>query len=167
MKAYKISNLKDFMNKLLLSECFDFFLLQEGAVATYNTFHIDGHILKDFYTKEEQEDGSFCSSEFSLWKNMRTVFFHLVKGKRTPLNFKFVLLLPPSHMQKVLTEGGLSDDQNLLKAFALTVRYDGNTVSVVTGVSTNGFLMDKSFEKLWDHAFEKFMNQNLIAWEEI
>ena len=87
MKAYKISDLKNFMNKLLLSEGFDYFLLEEGTIITYNSFQIDGRIQTDFYTKEEQEVSSLCSYDFSLWKEMRPLCFQLIKGKRTPLSF--------------------------------------------------------------------------------
>ena len=60
MKAYRISDLKNFMNKLLLSDHFDYFLLEEGTIVTANTYRIDGHVQKDFYTKEEQEDKTLC-----------------------------------------------------------------------------------------------------------
>ena len=43
------------MNALLLSEQFDSFLVEEAIITTYNTFHIDGHLVRDFYTNEELE----------------------------------------------------------------------------------------------------------------
>ena len=100
MKIYNISDLKDFMNKLLLSDTFDYFLLEEGTIITANGFQIDGRVRKEFYTKEEQEDENLCPYEFSLWKDIRPLCFQLIKGKRTPLSFKFVLLLMPAHMEK-------------------------------------------------------------------
>lgn len=167
MKAYKITDLKIFMNKLLLSESFDYFLLEEGSILTFNNFQIDGHIQRDFYTKEEQEDSALCSYDFSLWKEMRPLCFQLIKGKRTPLSFKFVLLLLPEQMDKILTSGEWSNHENLLKHFTLTVKYIGNTATLTTGLSTNSFLMDKQPEQLWDHAFRQFMDKNQIVWEEI
>ena len=152
MKAYRISDLKNFMNKLLLTDSFDYFLLEEGTVVTANTFRIDGHIQKDFYTKEEQEDGALC--------------FQLIKGKRTPLHFKFVLLLLPEHMERILADGEFHDHGNLVKAFTLTVKYDGSHVTLITGLSTASFLMDKTPEQLWDHAVQKFLNNKQILWEE-
>lgn len=166
MKAYRITDLKDFMNKLLLSESFDCFLLEEGTIVTYNTFEIDGHIRKDFYTKEEQEDSFLCPYDFSLWRDMRPLCFQLIKGKRTPLNFKLVLLLMPAHMEKIMAGGSYCDALHQLKAYTLTIKYDGNTASLITGISTNAFLMDKTPEQLWDHAFLKFMDKNGITWEE-
>lgn len=167
MKTYQISNLKDFMNKLLLTEAFDCFLLEEGTVVTANTFQIDGHIQKNFYTKEEQEDKTLCPYDFSLWKDIRPLFFQLIKGKRTPLSFQFVLLLFPEHMERILEKGGFQDNGSLVKFFALTIRHDGTNAVLITGLSTNTFLMDKTPEQLWDDAFRKFLNKRLISWEEI
>lgn len=167
MKTYKISHIKDFMNKLLLSDTFDYFLLEEGTVVTANIFQIDGHIQKDFYTKEEQEDGTLCPYDFTLWKDIRPLCFQLIKGKRTPLSFKFVLLLFPVHMQKILEKGEFSDNGSLVKYFTLTVKYDGTNTMLITGLSTNTFLMDKTPEQLWDDAFRKFMDNRQISWDEI
>lgn len=167
MKAYHISDLKNFMNKLLLTDSFDYFLLEEGTIVTANSFQIDGHIQKDFYTKEEQEDEHLCPYDFSLWKDMRPFCFQLIKGKRTPLSFKFVLLLMPEHMAQILTGGDFSDNGNLVKSFTLTIKYDGSHVALITGLSTTSFLMDKTPEQLWDNAFLKFMNNKQIMWEEV
>ncbi len=167
MKAYRISDLKNFMNKLLLSESFDYFLLEEGTILTANTYQIDGHIHKEFYTKEEQADEQLCPYEFSLWKDMRSLCFQLIKGKRTPLSFKFVLLLLPEHMTQILQNGDFVDNGNLVKAFTLTVKYDGTAATLMTGISTAAFLMDKTPEQLWDAAFLKFMENKQIGWEEL
>lgn len=165
MKACKISLLKDFMNKLLLTDIFDCFLLEEGTITTCNTFQIDGRIQKDFYTKEEQENTALCPYPFSLWKDIRPLCFQLIKGKKTPLGFKFVLLLLPEHMSAILTKGGFQDN-GLLKSFTLTVKYDGTAVTMITGTSTSTFLMDKTPDQLWDGAFQRFLDKNGIAWEE-
>ncbi len=49
MIALKITNVKQFMAKLLGGEDFDSFLLEEATISTYNTFMIDGHQNRDFY----------------------------------------------------------------------------------------------------------------------
>lgn len=167
MKAYRISDLKNFMNKLLLSDSFDYFLLEEGTIVTSNVFQIDGHVQKDFYTKEEQEDRTICPYDFSLWKDIRSFCVQIIKGKRTPLSFKFVLLLLPEHMEHILAGGDFHDQGNQVKSFTLTVRYDGSNITLVTGLSTTSFLMDKTPEQLWDNAFARFMDRKQISWEEI
>ncbi len=95
MKAYKIKELKNFMSRLLGSNIFDGFLLAEASISTYNTFFIDGRINKDFFTGDLNNEDALPPYEFSLWQDMRSLCFDLIKGKRTPVSFKFVLHLKP------------------------------------------------------------------------
>ena len=55
MIALQIADIRHFMKKLLLSESFDRFLLLEGSITTFCTFHMDGQLQKTYYTGEEQE----------------------------------------------------------------------------------------------------------------
>ena len=48
MLALQIKEIKPFMAKLLSTETFDSFLLEEAKIQTSNTFIIDGHINKGF-----------------------------------------------------------------------------------------------------------------------
>ena len=47
MIALELTDIKDFMNKLLRSEVFDHFLLQEAVITTGSTININGQITKD------------------------------------------------------------------------------------------------------------------------
>ena len=44
MLALKLTEVKDFMNKLLRSETFDHFLLQEAVIASAANYVIDGRL---------------------------------------------------------------------------------------------------------------------------
>ena len=68
MIALQIQDVKDFMGKLLLQHTFDAFLVVEGSITTYNTFHIDGRLHPDYYTAEEQEALKTSLRSFSLWQ---------------------------------------------------------------------------------------------------
>ena len=67
MVALQIQDIKIFMNKLLLSQTFDNFLLVEGSITTYNTFRIEGRVHKDFFSVEEIEEKNLENRDFSLW----------------------------------------------------------------------------------------------------
>ena len=56
MLALTISDVKDFMNKLLIGEVFDNFSLVEASVTTFNTFTIDGHLQQDFFDTDTVEE---------------------------------------------------------------------------------------------------------------
>ena len=49
MISIEITGIKDFMNKLLGSEAFDSFYLEEATIVPFNTFTIDGHSVLSFY----------------------------------------------------------------------------------------------------------------------
>ena len=53
MLALELTNVKDFMNKLLKSETFDNFLLQEAVITSAASYVIDGHIHDGFFSSEE------------------------------------------------------------------------------------------------------------------
>ena len=48
MIALKITDLRDFTNKLFIREVFDSFWLNQAEITTYNTFSIDGKLHTDF-----------------------------------------------------------------------------------------------------------------------
>lgn len=167
MIALKITNIKQFMGKLLGSEDFDSFLLEEASISTYNTFHIDGHQNRDFYTSEEWEDQSIRPYDFSAWKTMRPICFDLIKGRRTPSAFRFVLHLIPSHINAILQKGDTNVSAEQVKAFVLNIKYDGTGLTLVTGTAFHTFVMDKTPDALWDQAVRRFLSLKSIAYEEL
>lgn len=159
MVGIRITELKDFMGKLLKSECFDSFLLEGASISTAATYTIDGRINKGFYTQEEIADTDCLAHEFLAWKDIRPLCFDLIKGRRTPLGFKFVLNLMPEYMSSLIP------DDTSVKAAVLTIKYDGNVITLVTGISYHTFVLDKSAEQLWDRAVEKFLSKKEITYE--
>lgn len=167
MIALKITNIKHFMGRLLGSEDFDSFLLEEASISTYNTFHIDGHLNREFYSTEEWEDETLRPYDFSMWKTIRPICFDLIKGTHTPSAFRFVLHLIPDHVQSILSKGDTTVTLQQLKAFVLNIKYDGTGLTIVTGTAFHTFLMDKTPDALWDQAVKQFLAKKGIAYEEL
>ena len=164
MIALQITNIKQFMGKLLTSEIFDSFLLEEASISTYNTFLIDGHQNRDFYSREEWEDPSIRPYEFSTWKQIRPICFSLIKGTHTPSAFRFVLHLSPKATASLLEKGETGITMQQLKALVLTIKYDGTTLTLVTGSAFHTFVMDKTVDALWDSALKKFLDSQEISY---
>ena len=162
MQALQITNIKQFMGKLLADTAFDIFLLEEATLATASTFTIDGHINKEFYDANEVESLPY---DFLCWSDVRTLCFDLIKGKRTPLYFKFVFHLKPEHIVKMLERAGSSFDPKLIRALVLTVKYDSEKVILTTGSGFTTFVMDKEPDLLWDQALLKHLSGNGITFE--
>ena len=167
MIALKITNVKQFMGKLLVSEAFDSFLLEEASISTYNTFLIDGHQNRDFYTSEEWDDKEIRPFDFTTWKQIRPICYSLIKGTKTPSAFKFILHLMPDYLASILKEQDTTVTPQQIKALVLTVKYDGTTLTLITGTAFHTFIMDKSVDVLWDNAVKGFLDKREINYEEL
>ena len=167
MIALKITNVKQFMGKLLASEAFDSFLLEEASISTYNTFLIDGHQNRDFYSSEEWEDKEIRPFDFTTWKQIRPICYSLIKGTKTPSAFKFILHLMPDYLASILKEQDTTVTPQQIKALVLTVKYDGTTLTLITGTAFHTFIMDKSVDVLWDNAVKMFLDKREISYEEL
>ena len=152
---------KNCMSHLLLKPTFDEFSLVEGSIVTFNKFTIDGFLQKDFYEEAPEK-------EYSDWKDLRDFCFNIIKGKRTPLSFKFVLSLSKADFEKFLTSNSLDGFRpENIQGLYLNFRYDGTSLQCVTGTSLNMFTLDKSLDNAWDEYVKKFFSKMEIEWEVI
>jgi hypothetical protein len=164
MISVQIQDIKDFMNKLLLKQVFDGFLVVEGSVTTYNTFHMDGHLHPEFYSKEEQEELELDSRRFSRWQDLRPFCLELIRGKHTPLAFRFTLQLSERNTEKLLTQTGSTFTTGDVNGLVLNIRYDSTGLFCTTATSMSLFTLDKSLEQAWDQMVLKFLAQQEISY---
>lgn len=166
MISLRIKNIKQFMVKLLTSEDFDSFLLEEASISTYNTFLIDGHQNRNFYTEKEWEDKEIRPYDFTAWKQIRPICYSLIKGTHTPCAFKFVLHLIPDYVASILKNSDTSVTPMQIKGLVLTIKYDGTVLTLITGMSFHTFVPDKTVDALWDNAIRQFLDKRGIDYEE-
>ncbi len=164
MIALEITSLKPFMNQLLAGDTFDPFLLEEAVISTANTYTIGGHINRDFFPPEDRTPESL-PYEFQPWSDAKGLCFNLIKGKYTPLFFKFVLHLKPEHIQTLLTRENTPVDARDVKALVLSVKYDGSKAVVTTGTAYHTFVMSKEPDMVWDTYVKKYLADKGIAYE--
>lgn len=142
-------NAKTCMAHLLLKPTFHTFSFIEGDVVTFNHFHIDGELYKDFFDEAPDQ-------EYSLWKDVQEYFLQMIRGKRTPLSFKIILSLNPEEFPRFLSEHDLAFSPENIQGLYLNLRYDGKELQCVTGTSTKTFTMDKTLEQEWDKYAHSF-----------
>ena len=157
MIALKLNNPQNFMSHLLLADTFDHFLFIEGEIVTFNTFTIDGYIQKAFY------DSDTPLPEYSFWKNIRELCFSMIRGKRTPLSFKFIFSLSPENISRLIAQNHLDFQADTVQGLYLNIRFENGELSCITGTSLKTFSMDKSLEKTWDSVVQKFFDQKGIV----
>ena len=160
MIALALTDVKECMAKLLLSETFDPFYFIEGELVTFSTFTMDGYLKKDYFNAENAPE-----REYALWKDVREFCFSLIKGKRTPLSFKFVLGLSDSNIEKLLLQQELDFKPQDVRGLYINLKFDGQNLQCITGTAMNLFTMDKSLEQAWDKMVQKFFTQKEIKYE--
>lgn len=152
---------KNCMQHLLLKPTFDSFALIEGEITTYNTFRIDGYIHKNFYEDAPLKD-------YSSWGDLKEFCFHIIRGKRTPLNFRFILSLPKEEFEAFLIDQEIpSLSHSDIQGLYLNFKYDGTNLQCITGTSLNIFTMDKTLENVWDNYARKFFLNKEIDFESL
>lgn len=165
MIALHITSLKQFMNQLLSSDIFDIFLLQEATITGAYTHIIDGTSHLDFYGDDDPATIPTGTYPFILWKSVKGQIFDLIKGKHTPLNFKIVLHLMPEHVPSILAKGSSNISPQQIKAFVLTIRFDGGKTLLTTATAFHSFVMDKEPDKLWDENLQNYLTKKEVLFE--
>lgn len=163
MIALQIADIKMFMKKLLLSDSFDRFWLLEGSITTFNTFHMDGALQKSYYTAGEQEQ--LGERSLSLWQEVRPFCLELIKGKKTPLSFRFTFQLSASNTAKLLAQTGVPIPPEQVRGLLLNLRYDGHSLLCTTGTFVAVFTLDKKLDHAWDDMVQKYFHQQGIPFE--
>ena len=144
---------KDTMNHLLLKETFDQFSFIEGEITTFNRFTIDGFLQKEFFDQPPEH-------QYSLWRDVRGYCLELIRGKRTPLEFKIVLSLAPDQFSAFLNDHQLNSFRpEEIQGLYLNFQYDGTSLQCVTGISLHSFSLDKSLERQWDEYAEELLKE--------
>lgn len=167
MIALELTDVKDFMNKLLRSEVFDHFLLQEAVITSAATYNINGQITKGFYNEEEIEELQLADCRFLPFSMLRGNCFDLIKGKKTPSAFRFVFLLSPENMKKTVSSISSSYQSNDITGMYINLKYQNQLLSLTTGIAYNIFSTDKTLENEWDKLVIRFLKQHEITFEEI
>jgi len=167
MIALELTDTKDFMNKLLKSEVFDHFHLQEAVITSGVTYTINGQITKGFYSEEELLNLHLIGCRFLPFSMLKTNCFDLIKGKKTPSSFRFVFLLSPENMEKTISSVGSSYNVSDVTGMYINLKYQNQLLSLTTGIAYNVFSTDKTLESEWDKMVMKFLKNNEISFEEI
>lgn len=163
MIVLQITNVKDFMNRLLRTELFDHFLLSEATIQGQVSYVIDGHIVKDSFTEEELKEAHLEGLSCMPFGNLRDKCFALIKGKHTPSYFKFVFQLSPENLSRTLERSKSSVTLSDLNAVCINIRFQDGMLTCTSGISYRSFLMDHTFDQEWDALVQRFLLTNEIS----
>ncbi len=163
MIALQLLEVKDCMQKLLLSDTFDHFSFIEGSITTFNKFTFDGYLKKEYFSEDDSE---VTLNEYSMWGDVRDYCYQIIKGKRTPLQFKFIFSLSNENIAKFVSRDLPHLSIEEIQGLYLNFQYEQGRLDCITGTSTKTFSMDKSLDNLWDDTAKKYLKSKQIAFEE-
>jgi len=161
MISIKINDIKNFMSKLLVGTTFDFLSTVEVSITTSNTFNINGHINKNYFTKEEFDE--LKDHQFISWENLKPFCYNLIKGAKTPDKMKIIFALPPSNYPSVIQGSDTTLTVNDISGLYIHLTYENDGLTAVTASSLSVFTMDKSIDKYWDSTILKFLLKHFDA----
>ena len=159
MVAFKIVDVKNFMNKLLIGEVFDNFLLVSFEISSFAKVTIDG-VRNEAWYEDSESPGRYLS-----WKELRNKVSLLVKGDRIPLTMKAVFRLSETNTEKVAAKLGVNDAAEKDYGLFFNLKFENNELNIVTGVSVTDFLISKELGNLWDEDLLKFLKYYQITVE--
>ena len=162
MVCYQITEIKNFMKLLLATEVFDDFLLSEAVVQTMASFSIDGHRNLDYYTQAEQEESGFSEGGCIRYGEVRKLLFEVIRGKKTPVAFQMVFLLPPERFPALLEQADTGIREADIGSLSFTLRFKEGGLTLMTGVALRIFTMDRTLEEEWDRFVTDFLAKHKI-----
>ena len=162
MRAFEISDRKDFTAMLFLGTVFDEFQLTSARFDTFAGFTIEGHRNSGYYDSDEDAEG-FTKTEYILWKEARPHAFQLIRGKKPPLRFQIVFRYPqdlpviPAAMDLAAKAPGT--------ALYLNIGYKNQQLTCITGAASPGFIPGFRPDPVWDQAIEDFLKSHGLAFQ--
>lgn len=147
------------MHLLLMEEAFDDFLFSEGVLVLETAYTLDGKLNRAYYDEEELESLKLTEEQYLPWRLMKARIYSLIRGSRTPLSFRFSLLLPEAFAYELGAEKGDS--------CLLGIRFQEDALTIVTGLSRSTFTTDRSLDRAWDDDARELLKRLSIIFEEI
>ena len=151
-----VEELKPFMALLLRGELFDGWEVTEAKVETFFELSVNGRLKKDFF-----EEPDTVQRDFAKWGEVKEIFFQAIKGKRLPGMLRIVLAADRAWTEQILRECGKEKEEAGASLY-LNIRYNANGCQVISGVSHEGFTLDKTLESAWDVTLQEFLKKNGI-----
>lgn len=155
MITLSLSNVKDFMNRLLLQPTFDSWGFQGAEIVALTQYSISGSPNLRYLTEEEK---AACKNGGGLiYSDIRPILAAIVKAGRTPTLLKLVLVCPQELLAEHISAGA--------ESYLMTVHFQEGLLKVTGGISMRTFSMDRTDSQFWDAHFPKVLTQLQIPYE--
>lgn len=145
MEAFEVLDVKEFTQKLFMTDMFDKFSVIEAEFFTFVKFDINGKLNKTYFDEDINRD--FCT-----WSEIRPICFEIIKGKRTPTSFKLVLKFSNEFAKKWIVE----NTTKVIDAdMYLNIRYSDKKLYLISSFSPKTFLLERDII----HTFDTYVKE--------
>lgn len=149
MKAYKIEDVKQFMEMLFLKNAFNKFLVGNVEIKTLTSITIKGNMNHEWLDDNDSE--IYKDSEYVPWKLLQPTVFSLIRGTKSP----DILRINFMHYMENGDCGGLR------------IQFENNELLCISSFTNQTFSMDKGNEQMWDENCLSFLKKNNVVCYEI
>lgn len=156
MKAFSVPEVKPFMAGLLQGQLFHGWQLRNAELGLMSRIEIGGSLNSDYWTDEEKKART-CP--YLLWDEIQPKVRGLIQGGHTPSYLTITLAVSPERVPDIAA--------SFVESFLLNIRFEAGKLTLVTGLSTNTFSMDKTPEHLWDEKIPVYMKAHQILLTEV
>ena len=130
-------------------------LTANGLLAVLNACYGAGEAEEILFSEAPAAAGRETEEE-------KEKIFSLVKGKKTPLSFQFVMMLKPDLSPEFLAKYNLAVREEEIAGLFINILYDRQGLKCTSGVSRKTFVLDKTLEEAWDQEVkERFLTKYL------
>lgn len=146
MREIEILDIKLFMQFLFQTDALDSYSFVSSELHTDMSYSLDGHINREFFTKEEQYDLGIEHAAYLPWHHAKEKIFSLIKGKKTPTTLKIILKASIEETESLLFATASSLHLNDVDGLFLNIIFQEGKLNVICGISYKIFTMDKTLE---------------------
>ena len=147
MIYFKVKNVKSFMSILFGSKVFDKILVSECEIHTITQITISGQRSKKWCKDMELDANTFIGDvSYCRWEEIKEIVYGMIKGKKAP-----------SYMKIIFATKIDSDKPSDNAVF--TVKYEEDSVNVITGYQSFEFSIDRTMEKRWDNMVREVLEK--------
>ena len=154
------------MNQLLIGQTFDDFFLVEASITTFSHFSIDGTLHRDFFDSDS-ELHSDQSTSYCPWKELKSYCYSIIRGKLPPLHFRITFQLNPGQLNQILSDFSDAITVPAIRGLNLNLQYKKGELFCTTGISSDGFLLDKTPEQIWDSFITNYFRSRQINFDRL
>lgn len=154
MIILKVTNIKAFMNRLLLQPVFDDWEFQGAEIAALTQYSVAGTINPRYLTDEEKKTRTNMALHFG---EVRPILASIVRAGHTPTTMKLVLACPSALLEGHVSIGAQS--------YLMTIHFQDGILKLTGGISMRTFSMDRTDAQFWDDHFPKVLSKLQIEYE--